>query len=179
MKPCGTTPGSSQDGTFVVQAGDSLNAAYHDRRTTTGSTATVTASLEIIGGENGVLAVDPASIIPTDTITVTVTDGDLTGDSIDVLATSSTGEIETVSLDRVTDGEYSGPLDTIFGTTRGADNDGPMTVQAGDTLIKIARKHYGSEARWEDIYEANKSAIGSDPADLKVGMKLTLPAKKS
>ena len=53
------------------------------------------------------------------------------------------------------------------------------TVQAGDTLVKIARKHYGSDAKWEDIYNANKSVIGGDPANLKVGMKLTLPAKKS
>jgi nucleoid-associated protein YgaU len=53
------------------------------------------------------------------------------------------------------------------------------TVQAGDTLIKIARKHYGTDAKWEAIYEANKSIIGSDPANLKLGMKLTLPPKKS
>lgn len=52
-------------------------------------------------------------------------------------------------------------------------------VQAGDTLAGIARKQLGNAALWEQIYDANKTVIGSDPADLKVGMKLKLPDKSS
>lgn len=48
-------------------------------------------------------------------------------------------------------------------------------VQAGDTLNKIAKVAYGQSSAWEKIYSANKSAIGSDPSRLKVGMVLQLP----
>jgi len=50
------------------------------------------------------------------------------------------------------------------------------TVVAGDTLSSIARKHFGDGKYWEEIYAANKATIGSDPAVLKVGQRLTLPA---
>jgi len=49
------------------------------------------------------------------------------------------------------------------------------TVRPGDTLAKIARELYNDVSKWELIYDANKSTIGSDPADLKPGMKLKLP----
>lgn len=48
-------------------------------------------------------------------------------------------------------------------------------VQTGDTLERISRKLYGKSTEWEKIYEANKSAIGSDPARLKLDMILKLP----
>jgi len=51
------------------------------------------------------------------------------------------------------------------------------TVEGGDTLHRIANKVYGDSKLWNQIYEANKSTIGSDPAALKVGMKLQIPAK--
>jgi LysM repeat protein len=74
----------------------------------------------------------------------------------------------------------SGPITAVKPTAKPVTMGDKTTyvVQPGDTLIKIARKHFGSDAKWELIYEANKAVIGSDPADLKVGMKLTLPAKK-
>lgn len=61
------------------------------------------------------------------------------------------------------------------GTTTASASAAVHTVAAGDTLSSIARKHYGDGKHWERIYEANKSAIGSDPARLKVGQRLTLP----
>ena len=51
------------------------------------------------------------------------------------------------------------------------------TVRSGDTLAKIAREQLGDVAKWKAIYDANKRAIGSDPAALKPGMKLKLPPK--
>jgi nucleoid-associated protein YgaU len=50
-------------------------------------------------------------------------------------------------------------------------------VRSGDTLAKIAREYYGNVARWKDIYNANKAAIGNDPADLIPGTRLVLPPK--
>ncbi len=51
------------------------------------------------------------------------------------------------------------------------------TVQAGDTLSKIAEKFYGegSEASWRKIYDANRNRIGNNPNQITPGMKLIIP----
>ncbi len=48
-------------------------------------------------------------------------------------------------------------------------------VRSGDTLVSIARALYGDGAHWKKIYEANKSAIGSNPDNIREGVKLTIP----
>jgi nucleoid-associated protein YgaU len=48
-------------------------------------------------------------------------------------------------------------------------------VQAGDSLFRISVKLYGKGDRVERLYELNRTAIGPDPARLKVGMVLQLP----
>lgn len=50
------------------------------------------------------------------------------------------------------------------------------TVATGETLSVIAERYLGSKGAWKRLYEANKGAIGSDPAKLKVGTKLVIPA---
>lgn len=50
------------------------------------------------------------------------------------------------------------------------------TVASGETLSAIAERYLGSKGAWKRLYEANKDAIGSDPAKLKVGTKLVIPA---
>ena len=50
-------------------------------------------------------------------------------------------------------------------------------VTAGETLASISDKAYGNRTNWKKIYDANKSVIGENPSTLKVGMKLTIPAK--
>jgi len=47
-------------------------------------------------------------------------------------------------------------------------------VVEGDTLSKIARKYYGSAARWEDILNANRGVV-KDEKSLVVGSTLTIP----
>jgi nucleoid-associated protein YgaU len=56
------------------------------------------------------------------------------------------------------------------------DETGGQTyvVQKGDTLCSLARKFYGDQARWKDIWEANRARL-SDPDKLSVGMKLIIP----
>lgn len=51
------------------------------------------------------------------------------------------------------------------------------TVQRGDTLWKIAELHYGhgKGARYEEIFEANKSLL-KDPDKIYPGQKLRIPA---
>ncbi|MBL4575145.1 MAG: LysM peptidoglycan-binding domain-containing protein [Opitutaceae bacterium] len=47
-------------------------------------------------------------------------------------------------------------------------------VTRGDTLYRISVKVYGSGNRWRDIFETNRSILGS-PNDLKVGTELVIP----
>ena len=57
-----------------------------------------------------------------------------------------------------------------------AASAGEYVVKAGDTLTGIARQTMGS-ADWESIYEANRSVIGTNPAALRVGMRLSIPKR--
>ncbi len=65
---------------------------------------------------------------------------------------------------------------TTAPSTSGASGD-MHTVASGDTLASIARRYYGNSKHWQRIYDANRSVIGSDPAALKIGQKLSLPSK--
>jgi hypothetical protein len=47
-------------------------------------------------------------------------------------------------------------------------------VKRGDTLIEIASKVYGDEARWRDIFQANRDKI-RHPNRIYPGQKLDLP----
>jgi len=49
------------------------------------------------------------------------------------------------------------------------------TVQKGDSLSKIAKKHLGDANAWKKIYEANRAVIGDDPDKIFPGQKLKLP----
>ncbi len=49
------------------------------------------------------------------------------------------------------------------------------TIAKGDSLSSIAAKQLGNSTRWREIYNLNKSAIGSNPNKIKVGTVLTLP----
>ncbi len=52
------------------------------------------------------------------------------------------------------------------------------TVKAGDTLSSIAKEFYGDPAKYERIYKVNKTTIGDDPDNLKVGQELKIPPKR-
>jgi nucleoid-associated protein YgaU len=54
---------------------------------------------------------------------------------------------------------------------------GEYRVESNDSLYKIAMKVYGSPKQVDAIYQLNKSTIGDDPARLKVGTVLKMPAK--
>lgn len=53
---------------------------------------------------------------------------------------------------------------------------GTHTVGSGETLRSIARKRYGSDKRWREIYDLNKDKLKS-PDHLEAGMVLKLPAR--
>lgn len=47
-------------------------------------------------------------------------------------------------------------------------------VKAGDTLMKISKKFYGTNSKWRLIYNANLSII-KNPNLIRVGWELTIP----
>lgn len=47
-------------------------------------------------------------------------------------------------------------------------------VRRGDTLIQLARQYYNDQARWKQIWEANKTRV-PDPNQLEVGTRLIIP----
>ena len=49
------------------------------------------------------------------------------------------------------------------------------TVKSGDTLSKIAEQFYGSGAKWEKVYEANRDTV-KNPNYIFIGLKLNIPA---
>ena len=49
------------------------------------------------------------------------------------------------------------------------------TIRSGDSLWRIAKAQYGDETKWSIIYDANRAAIGRDPAKLSVGTRLHIP----
>ncbi len=61
------------------------------------------------------------------------------------------------------------------GSSRGT-GAASYVVQEGDTLFEIARKQLGKAARWTEIYQLNRAALGDNLENLRPGMPLALPA---
>lgn len=61
-------------------------------------------------------------------------------------------------------------------TTKKSTSAKTYTVKKGDCLSKIAKTQTGDSTNWRTIYSDNKSVIGSNPNNLKVGQKLKIRA---
>jgi nucleoid-associated protein YgaU len=55
-----------------------------------------------------------------------------------------------------------------------ADSTRTYTVEAGDSLSKIAKREYGDASKWQRIYAANQNVI-SNPDLIHPGQVLTIP----
>ncbi len=49
------------------------------------------------------------------------------------------------------------------------------TVVAGDSLVMISQKYYGTQNHFMKIYQANKDIIGNDPSRIRPGQQLNIP----
>ena len=47
-------------------------------------------------------------------------------------------------------------------------------VSDGHSLRRISSRYYGTDARWQDIYEANRDVLQGADA-LKIGQRLRIP----
>ena len=138
----GTVAGTDNDGTFNVQAGDSLSSIYNDALTATGGPGVAVATTDVLSaGVSGIISSTP-TIFPFDVVTFTLTDADLDTDpgvaeTIILTTTNSvTGESEALVYTEtgVNSGVFTATIATVFGTAAGTDNDGTFNVQAGDSL---------------------------------------------
>jgi nucleoid-associated protein YgaU len=84
--------------------------------------------------------------------------------------------IPTWSRDVVADIQATGAATggTTAGTGGTAAAATTYTVQAGDTLSKIARDHLGSASAYMDIFNANRDQL-SDPDKIRPGQVLKIP----
>lgn len=68
------------------------------------------------------------------------------------------------------------PTTTPGAGASGVSAEEEYTVEAGDSLAKIAKKKFGNESFADAIFEANKDRLSS-PEKIKVGQKLRMPRK--
>lgn len=59
--------------------------------------------------------------------------------------------------------------------TREAARSTTYVVRSGDSLSRIAKRHYGDASQWTRIYEANRGLIGANPDLIHPGQELVLP----
>ncbi len=160
-----TAPVSSQRATYTVKSGDSFyliakamygNSHYYPHILR----ANPTIDPNRLKPGMVIQLPSPSSVRPTETAAntrTTAATGNVMPPSLSATATSGARRSETTAVRPLTSGEYR--------------------VAQDDNLYRIAVKLYGSPKRMLEIYELNKASIGSDPAKLRVGAVLKLPAK--
>ena len=87
------------------------------------------------------------------------------------IKTIPTWQNDIVADIQVTGGPAASPAASNPGAQAAAKT---YTVQAGDTLSKIAKEHLGSAGSYMKIFELNKDQL-SDPDKIKPGQVLRLP----
>lgn len=85
-------------------------------------------------------------------------------------------ETKVAAKPQAESGVESGTAGSSASSASGS-SEGTHVVASGDTLASIARKYYGSTKYWERLYKENRGLIGANPAALKIGQKLKVPAK--
>jgi LysM repeat protein len=91
------------------------------------------------------------------------------------IKTIPTWERDVVADIKVTGGTGTTPgTATAAAKTTAAPQGKTYTVQAGDTLSKIAKEHLGNANAYMKIFDANKDQL-TDPDKIKPGQVLKLP----
>ena len=99
----GASAGTSFDGEFNAEAGDTITVTYDDDLTFDGGTASVNDTCNILGGVTATVSITPTAI-PGDTLSISLDDFDLNADggateTFDVeMRNTLTDELETVTL---------------------------------------------------------------------------------
>jgi LysM repeat protein len=70
--------------------------------------------------------------------------------------------------------QQAAPVMTAGASASGGQGQRRYTVQAGDTLSKIARQYYGDANQFSKIFNANRSIL-KDPNTISPGQELVIP----
>lgn len=84
-------------------------------------------------------------------------------------------EYREITLRQVTIEEDTATVDNTETRVDNSVTPQTYTVVSGDCLWNIAKALYGDGSRWTEIYEANKSVVGSNPNLIYPGQVLTIP----
>jgi len=97
-----------------------------------------------------------------------------------VIVTPSVAELEKAYPDKCPKAEHreANNRHLSMASTPARVGGRVYVVQARDTLFDIAKYELGKAARWSEIYELNREAIGKDFDHLSPGMQLTLPSDR-
>jgi nucleoid-associated protein YgaU len=78
-----------------------------------------------------------------------------------------------VTCDLTVDSSLPSPAEAAAAPSASASRS--YTVQAGDTLSKIAKQFYGNANEYPKIFEANRDKL-ANPDKIQVGQELVIPA---
>jgi uncharacterized repeat protein (TIGR01451 family) len=179
----GTSAGTNNNGSFNVQAGDSLVISYYDTVTSTGAPGGwIRFTTHVLGGATATLSAT-SSIHPGDSIYVTVTDNDLNkntsvAESYSVLDSNTvTHEIETITVTEtgVNTGIFTGRVSTRYGVVTGSNNDGFFYTQAGDVIRVTYKDTMQANGGPGSTLTANTNVLGGHPGSLTVSPTLIFP----
>lgn len=97
------------------------------------------------------------------------------GDTLMLPAASSTGTrgVSSTTGDRSAAAEAS--VRDRAAAAPSSSTGRTYTVQAGDTLYRIAQRHLGNTGRWEEILRLNQDKLRGEPRRLAEGMTIRLP----
>ncbi len=108
----------------------------------------------------------------------------LSADGLDVRVEGDTVKVSGAAADQATKEKIVLALGNVAGVSKVEDSITTAaaggaatfyTVQAGDTLSKIAKAHYGDANKYQAIFEANKPML-SHPDKIYPGQVLRIPA---
>jgi nucleoid-associated protein YgaU len=85
-------------------------------------------------------------------------------------------EIKSAAAASTSAGASSGAARAPKPADRPIDAAKEYKVQSGDSLEKISIKLYGNRDQTEKLYDLNKSTIGDNPHNIKIGQILKLPS---
>lgn len=136
----GTSADGTANGSLNSAASDTITVTYGDLMDAAGSPQSRTANDTVGGGITGSVSITN-SLVPGDTVNISVTDADLdtTGaaDTIQVVTVNdgtSESELLTLTETGANTGIFLGTAATVFGTSAGPDNDGTFNVQGAEML---------------------------------------------